>query len=84
MPPELQPIIEDDSVEWEVDAILDKHIICGEAKYLILWKGFPSYENSWLTVDYLDGCQELLKEFNSKYEDISKPTKCSQKQSARA
>ena len=74
-----QAIVNDNSVEWEVDAILNKYIIHGEAKYLISWKGFPSYENSWLTVDYLDGCQELLKKFNLKYEDAPKPTKCSQK-----
>ena len=84
VPPEPQPIVKDNSVEWEVDTILDKHIVCGEAKYLISWKGFPSYENSWLTVDYLDGCQELLKEFNLKYEDALKPMKHSQKWSTRA
>ena len=75
MPPEPQPIIKDDSVEWEVDTILDKCIVCGEAKYLISWKGFLSYENSWLTKDYLDGCQDLLEEFNLKYEDTPKPKK---------
>ena len=53
--------------EWEVDAILDKCTIHGVQKWLVSWKDYPSYENCWLSAEYLEGCEDLQWQFDNEY-----------------
>ncbi|XP_063729249.1 chromobox protein homolog 3-like [Symsagittifera roscoffensis] len=53
--------------ELEVESILDKKFVNGEARYLLRWKGYDSSEDTWEPVEHL-GCPALLEEFNRNWE----------------
>ena len=53
------PEVEED--EYEVEAILDKYIVCCRLQYLVKWKGFPTYEASWEPLDNLSGYRDLVE-----------------------
>lgn len=63
------PEIIDDEAEYEVEAIRD----CRERKYgrrmykqyLVKWKGYPEWENTWEWEDTLTGAQAAVDAYNS-------------------
>lgn len=56
-----------EDVEYEVQEILDSHIMNGVQYYLIHWKGYDNpADNSWEPITGLQGCQEMIAEFESK------------------
>ena len=57
------PIHVDGELEWEVEAILNHRKRQGINEYLIKWRGFPKYENTWELESNLHNCQEILKEY---------------------
>ena len=62
-PPELI----DEEEEWEVEKILDRRERkVGRGKrieYLIKWKGYPEWENTWEPTNNLIHSKELIDEF---------------------
>ncbi len=52
--------IEDSTIEYEVEAILDYRGNTGEKEYLVKWKGYSTTENIWEPVRNLLYSQRLL------------------------
>jgi hypothetical protein len=59
-PLEPQPLNIDREEEWEVEDILAERTQQGETQYLVKWKGFPDYENSWEPEDNLVNAMDVL------------------------
>jgi hypothetical protein len=61
------PDIIDDHEEFEVEKILDKRERkYGRGKrieYLVLWKGYPIYEASWLPLSNLANAKDIIEEY---------------------
>jgi hypothetical protein len=72
---EFPPIIMDDEdaedpiVEWEVEDIVGHQFVKKKGKlvpeYLVKWKGYPTYENSWEPEANLANAKELLDEYKA-------------------
>ena len=65
------PVLIDDHEEYEVESVIGKrwtYTSSGtpEPEYLIKWKGYSAAENSYLPLDYLDNCQEAIREYEAK------------------
>lgn len=62
-----EPIIIDDEIEYEVEEIMDKKTLQTRGKprilYLVKWRGYPSYENSWEPVENLRNAKELVAQY---------------------
>ena len=50
-----------DHLEWEVEAILQDKIVNGQRQYLLKWKDHE--EPTWVRVNQLQHCAELLREY---------------------
>ncbi|KFY86131.1 hypothetical protein V498_07592 [Pseudogymnoascus sp. VKM F-4517 (FW-2822)] len=61
---ELQP--ENEIIEYEVEAILDKRLVGRREEFLIKWKGYEPTDNSWESRGNLS-CPELLAEFRRRH-----------------
>ncbi|KAF7116923.1 hypothetical protein CNMCM5793_005553 [Aspergillus hiratsukae] len=72
-PAKPQPIIVDGEEEWEVERILADRTIRGQKQYLVKWKGWPSYENSWQTKDDLKNAQEALDDYLQETKSQTRP-----------
>ncbi|XP_060854775.1 chromobox protein homolog 5-like [Rhopalosiphum padi] len=59
--------------EYVVKKILDKRIQHGKVEYLLKWKGFSDFENSWEPIENLD-CEDLIKKYEKKRKRKSKPS----------
>ena len=35
-------------MEYEIEKVLDSRLVCGRKEYLVKWKGYGDYENSWV------------------------------------
>ena len=52
---------------YDVEKILDKRTQPdGQVEYLLKWVNWEENHNSWEPEELLDGCPELLKQFNKK------------------
>ena len=62
--------------EYEVEEILDKEVVStksrigpkAKVRYLVKWKNWGDEENSWEPRENLDGCRELVEEFEERLE----------------
>jgi hypothetical protein len=62
------PVILDRENEYyEVEDILDGKKIGNKWKFLVSWKGYPPESNSWEPEDNLLNCEDLIKEFKSRF-----------------
>ena len=66
------PVVIEDQFEYEVEEILDSHLIRNRLFYLIKWKGYPASDNSWEPVAHLMNCKDLIISFHSQY--LNKPS----------
>jgi hypothetical protein len=57
--------------EWEVEEVLDCRKKGKTKEYLISWKEFGEQENSWEPASNINNCQELIKEFESRFLDAA-------------
>lgn len=58
-----------------VEKILAKKKINGVNKYKIKWEGWDMKDCTWEPIEHLEGCKELLEEFeNSLKKKTQKPT----------
>jgi len=63
-PPE--PVIVDDGEEFEVEEIVDVKMRHRKKQYLVKWKGYPEYENTWEPLRNLPNAREAIREFEQK------------------
>ena len=62
----LAPDIDGDGdEEYEVAEVLDKKRVGALVKYLIRWKGYSRYHDTWEPISHLQNAQELIDAFNS-------------------
>ncbi|XP_060834071.1 chromobox protein homolog 5-like [Rhopalosiphum padi] len=59
--------------EYVVKKILDKRIQHGKVEYLLKWKGFSNFENSWEPIENLN-CEDLIKKYEKERKRKSKPS----------
>ena len=64
------PLLVDGQAEFEVERIIDKRIRrIGQAsrtEYLVKWKGYDNYENTWEPLTNLTRAQRLVQEFEER------------------
>ena len=46
-------------------AIVRKRVLRKNVQYLVRWSGFGPEEDSWLNEDELNGCSELIQEYEN-------------------
>jgi hypothetical protein len=54
----------DDVEEWEVEAIKGKRKVRNQVQYLVKWKGFSHWHNSWEPAHMLTNAKEVIQEYN--------------------
>lgn len=57
------PIIIDNEPEYEIEGILDHRTRYKHKEYLILWKGYPLEDASWVKESDLDNAKETLQKY---------------------
>jgi transposase InsO family protein len=63
LPPE--PVVVDNDLEYEVEAILDSRKYRNQLQYLVKWRGYDTGHNSWEPSTNLVHSAELVKVFHS-------------------
>lgn len=54
-----------EAVEYEVERVLAKRVVRGRDQYLVKWRGYGDFENSWEPVGNLGNAQEALASFRA-------------------
>ena len=65
IPPPPVVIPDTNTVEYEVEAILDKKIVRRRPQYLVKWLGYPLHNAIWKPLENLTNVQQKLKVFES-------------------
>ena len=63
IPLQTKPTPVEPETEYEVEDILRKRMISGEAHYLVKWKGYDTSENTWEPRGNLKNCARTLRRF---------------------
>ena len=63
----IQPDLKDEEGEYEVEQILARRIRRNKKEWLVRWAGYSPADDQWLSKEDLEGCWELVQEFDSKY-----------------
>ena len=71
-PPPPPATIEDDHLEYEVEAILNVKKVRHGVKYLVKWLGYPAEENTWEPCRNLTNVTLVLKDFFQQHPDKAK------------
>jgi hypothetical protein len=66
-PSEPQPMIVDDSDEWEVEKILDSKRRYRRLHYLVQWAGYNYIRTSWEPAENLKNAPELVAKFHKEH-----------------
>lgn len=66
---EVEDVVSKSVVVFEVERILSKKVVKSKGRkrrvhYLIKWKGFNDFYNTWEPVSNLEGCRQMLFKFN--------------------
>ena len=56
-----------------MEQILARRIRRKKTEWLVRWAGYSPAEDQWLTKDFLEGCWELVEEFDQKNPDGAPP-----------
>ena len=59
--------------KWEVEYIVDSHVVRGKLQYLVHWKGYSKAEETWESAANLKKSPRPIKEFHKKYPDAPQP-----------
>ena len=60
-PPEIEI---DGETEYEVEEIIDSHLVHGRLQYLIKWKGYTVENNTWEPKTNLKHAQALIRRYH--------------------
>jgi hypothetical protein len=52
--------------EYEVEAVLDSRLVRGQRQYLVRWKGYGQFDDTWEPAANLQNAQDKVKEFEEK------------------
>ena len=55
--------------EYEVEKIIDKRIINDKIEYLIKWKGYSDFENTWEPIENMSNAKEIIFEYEEKIKE---------------
>ncbi|KNZ76072.1 Chromobox like protein, partial [Termitomyces sp. J132] len=61
------PIEVEDEYCYEVDQILDSHLVHGQSQYLVRWKGYRPEDDMWEPQKNLDGAPDKLQDFHQQH-----------------
>jgi len=67
------PVVVDDSLEYEVESILDSRIRNRQLQYLVHWKDYDPSERTWEPLDHVIHCPDLLLNFHNSHPSSPKP-----------
>ena len=56
------PSLPDEDLDFEVEALIDKHSVNGTIEYKVLWRGYSEEAASWELVLNLN-CPDLIQEY---------------------
>ncbi|KAJ1043737.1 hypothetical protein NDA10_005094 [Ustilago hordei] len=62
------PSLPDEDLDFEVEALIDKHSHNGTTEYKVLWRGYSEEAASWEPVENLN-CPDLIQEERKRKED---------------
>ena len=60
---------EEGEAEFEVEAIVRHRGVKSKRQYLVVWKGYPLHESTWLPEEALVNAQEILADYLRKARD---------------
>jgi hypothetical protein len=61
------PIILEDSLEWEVAAVLDSRIRYGKLEYFVDWVGYQPCERTWEPASHLSNSLDMVAAYHRSY-----------------
>ena len=71
----IQPDLKDEEGEYEVEQILARRVRKNKKEWLVRWTGYSPADDQWLAKEDLEGCWELVQEFDLKYPEPITPNK---------
>ena len=54
------PLEDSDAEEFEVERIVFSRIVRGRTEYLVHWKGYGSWEDSWEPISWEENSKEAI------------------------
>lgn len=60
--------------EFEVEEIVASRFVKRSLQYCVSWKGYPSYDNSWVPAKDCGNCSNLVKEFHLRHPEAARPS----------
>jgi hypothetical protein len=61
------PIVLEDSLEWEVAAVLDSRIRYGKLEYFVDWVGYQPCERTWEPASHLANSPDMVATYHRTY-----------------
>jgi Chromo (CHRromatin Organisation MOdifier) domain len=65
-----KPVNLDKKDRFQVESIRKKRDSKENLQFLIKWQGYPEHNNTWESLDYLNDCKDLIKEFRMRNERV--------------
>ena len=62
---EQELLVESGEAEFEIDRIVDSRVVRGNTQFLVKWKGYGDYDNTWVGEQEMGNAQEAVREFLS-------------------
>jgi chromobox protein 1 len=50
-------------MEYEIEKLMDKRVVKGKVQYLVKWKGYGDFDNTWVEEANLQNAQEAIASF---------------------
>ena len=70
--PREQEILVDGQLEYEVEKILDMRTVRNTRQFLVKWKSYEDYNNTWVKEEDLENAQEALDQYLSSQSRVTR------------